>query len=91
MIHALKDRVVIVTGGAHGIGKAYALAFGAARARVVVADIDYPAAEQVAAEICNHNDGSALALRADVSNEASTKEMAARATRAFWPHRRADQ
>ncbi|HVO94156.1 MAG TPA: SDR family oxidoreductase [Terriglobales bacterium] len=78
MIHGLKDKVVIVTGGAHGIGKAYALAFGKAEAHVVIADIDETAAGQVADNIAKDSNGSTFALRTDVSNEASTKQMAAR-------------
>lgn len=77
MIEGLKDKVVIVTGGAHGIGKAYCLGFGNAGARVAVADIDKPAAEQVAAQINRNNGVQALALRTDVSIEASTMDMAA--------------
>ncbi|HTF92184.1 MAG TPA: glucose 1-dehydrogenase [Verrucomicrobiae bacterium] len=83
MIAALKDRVVIVTGGAHGIGKAYSQAFANAGAKVVIADIDHRAADQVAAEIGNNTETSALALRTDVSDEASTKEMAARTLERF--------
>jgi 3-oxoacyl-[acyl-carrier protein] reductase len=83
MIAALKDRIVIVTGGAHGIGKAYALAFVHAGAKVVIADIDHRAADQVAAEIGNNTETSALALHTDVSDEASTKEMAARTLERF--------
>jgi len=78
MIDGLKNKVVIVTGGAHGIGKAYASAFAKAGARVVIADIDETAANHVSAEIARDFDASALALRTDVSNEASTKDMAAR-------------
>ena len=48
MIDGLKDKVVIVTGGGHGIGRAYCLGFGACGARVVAADIDEPAAMKVA-------------------------------------------
>ena len=83
MIDGLKDEVVIVTGGAHGIGKAYALAFAKAGAQVVIADIDHRTADQVAAEIGNNTEASALALRTDVSNEASTKDMAARTLERF--------
>lgn len=36
----LKDNVIIVTGGAQGIGLAYCLALAKEGARVVVADID---------------------------------------------------
>ncbi len=45
MIAGLKDKVVIVTGGAHGIGKAYCKGFAGAGARVVIADIDLPGAD----------------------------------------------
>ena len=77
MIEGLKDKVVIVTGGAHGIGKAYCLGFAKAGARVVIADIDTPAAEQVVAEINKNSGAQALALRTDVSIEASTMDMTA--------------
>jgi 3-oxoacyl-[acyl-carrier protein] reductase len=83
MIDGLKNKVVIITGGAHGIGKAYALAFGNAGARIAIADIDETAANHVAAEIVKDFDLPALALRTDVSNEASTKDMAARTLERF--------
>ena len=51
MIQGLKDKVVIVTGGGHGIGRAYCHGFAEAGAKVVVADIDAPAAEKVAGEV----------------------------------------
>jgi 3-oxoacyl-[acyl-carrier protein] reductase len=83
MIEGLKDKVVLVTGGAHGIGKAYCLGFAKAGAAVVAADIDKAAAEQVAAGITKDSSAPALALRTDVSDEASTKEMAARTLERF--------
>jgi 3-oxoacyl-[acyl-carrier protein] reductase len=76
MIDGLKDKVAIVTGGGHGIGRAYCHGFAEAGARVVVADIDAPAAEKVSAEVIKQFDGKALAVRVDVANEESTKEMA---------------
>ncbi|MBM4299663.1 MAG: SDR family oxidoreductase [Deltaproteobacteria bacterium] len=79
MIEGLKDRVVIVTGGAHGIGKAYCRGFADAGARVVIADIDKTAADAAAAEIgcvgAIHK--SPLPLHVDVSDEDATKRMAA--------------
>jgi 3-oxoacyl-[acyl-carrier protein] reductase len=75
MIAELKDKVVIVTGGAHGIGKAYCNGFANAGAHVVIADIDKLGAEAVANEIGT----PALALHVDVSNEAATIKMAAQA------------
>ena len=50
MIEGLKEKVVIVTGGGHGIGRAYCHGFAEAGAKVVVADIDAPAAEKLPAK-----------------------------------------
>jgi NAD(P)-dependent dehydrogenase (short-subunit alcohol dehydrogenase family) len=47
----LEDQVTIVTGGASGIGRAVALTFAAAGAKVVVLDAHEKAASQVADEI----------------------------------------
>jgi 3-oxoacyl-[acyl-carrier protein] reductase len=76
MIEGLRDKVAIVTGGGHGIGRAYCLGFGQAGAKVVVADIDAPAAEKVAGEVVRQTDGKAIGIKTDVANEDSTKEMA---------------
>ena len=38
----LDDRVIIVTGGAHGIGRAYCLGLANEGAKVVVADVSAP-------------------------------------------------
>ena len=76
MIEGLKDSVVIVTGGAHGIGKAYCLGFAKAGARVVIADIDKPAGERLAGKI-TLGGAQGLAVHVDVSNEDAAKTMAA--------------
>ncbi|MBI2366506.1 MAG: SDR family oxidoreductase [Deltaproteobacteria bacterium] len=75
MIEGLKDKVVIVTGGGHGIGRAYCLGFGGAGARVVVADIDEPAATKVAKEVNTQTDAQSLSIKVDVANEASTQML----------------
>lgn len=59
----LKNKVAVVTGGAHGIGRALCRALHIEGVQVAVADLDIDAAEKVAAEI----DG--MALRVDVSQE----------------------
>jgi len=46
----LKDKVTIITGGGHGLGKAYAQRFAEEGAKVVIADIDHTAGETVAQE-----------------------------------------
>ena len=69
MIEGLKDKVVIVTGGGHGIGKAYCLAFGRAGAKVLAADIDGPAAERVAVQVVKETRTDALGLRVDVHED----------------------
>ena len=49
----LKDKVTIITGAGHGIGKAYARRFAEEGAHVVVADIDAKAGKSVASELCS--------------------------------------
>ena len=77
MIEGLQDKVVIITGGAHGIGKAYCLGFGKAHSQVVVADIDKPAADSVAAQITRESRTESLPVHVDVANEKSALAMAA--------------
>ncbi len=71
--------VVIVTGGAHGIGREYCRAFAAIGARVIVADVDGPGADTVAREIGR----VAAAVRVDVADEASVAGLGPEATRLF--------
>src|SRR5512135_48478 len=60
----LRDKVVVVTGGANGIGRALCRRFAAEGAKaVVVADIQAAAASQVASEI------GGIAIQADVTHE----------------------
>lgn len=61
----LKDKVVIVTGSAQGIGKAIAQRFALEGGRVAVFDINAAAAAETAAEI----GGSAIGVSGDVANE----------------------
>src|SRR5439155_1251830 len=44
----LQNKVAIVTGAAHGIGKAYARGFAQEGAHLVIADVDRPGGEAVA-------------------------------------------
>jgi NAD(P)-dependent dehydrogenase (short-subunit alcohol dehydrogenase family) len=65
----LKDKVAIVTGGAHGMGEAEARLFAAEGAKVIVADILAGPAETVAADI-RAGGGESAAATIDVTNEA---------------------
>lgn len=74
----LKDKVAVITGGAHGIGRALCLRFAAEGARgVVVADIDANAATEVAKEI------GGLAIGVDVSNESDIIRLVVETRNAF--------
>lgn len=72
----LEGRVAIVTGGGHGIGKAYAIRLAAEGAKVVIAEIDEKAAHAVARELAAAGH-EALGIATDVSDPASTAAMAA--------------
>jgi len=78
----LQDRVAIVTGGGHGIGRAYALGLAGEGAKVVIAEIDAKAADEVAKEI-EAQGGQALAVPTDVASEESTQAMAHRTVDRF--------
>ena len=72
----LEGKVVIVTGAARGIGKAYALALAKEGASVVISDIASDGANSTASEI-HKTGGKALAVSGDVSNEADANRLAA--------------
>jgi NAD(P)-dependent dehydrogenase (short-subunit alcohol dehydrogenase family) len=68
----VRDKVVVVTGAAGGIGRAMALRFAAeGAAGVVVADLDQAGAAAVAKEIGDR----ATAVRADVTSEADVAAL----------------
>ena len=71
----LEGKVAIVTGGAQGIGRAYALGMANEGAKLIIADVNLQAAEVTASDI-QAKDGEALALETDVSSVQSTQEMA---------------
>jgi NAD(P)-dependent dehydrogenase (short-subunit alcohol dehydrogenase family) len=69
-----KDKVVIVTGGSRGLGRAISLGFAQQGARVVVASRKLPACEQVVAEI-EGKGGSALACAAHMGDVADVDAL----------------
>jgi NAD(P)-dependent dehydrogenase (short-subunit alcohol dehydrogenase family) len=80
----LDERVIIVTGGANGIGKAYCQGLLREGARVVVADIDGARAEEVAQLLGQASgEGDALPVVVDVSDPEATQRMAQSVVRRF--------
>ena len=67
----LKNKVVIVTGGASGVGRDAALLLASEGARVAIADVDESGGRSAAAEL----GGSGLFVRHDISSETSWEEL----------------
>ena len=82
MPRRLIGRVAIVTGGGHGIGKACVWRLAKEGARIVIAEVDAPAATKVATHLTGEG-YEALAVPADVADEASMRRMAKQAIEAF--------
>jgi NAD(P)-dependent dehydrogenase (short-subunit alcohol dehydrogenase family) len=70
----LENKVALVTGGASGIGRATAIAFGAAGAKVVFSDIRDGEAEETAA-LVRDTGAECLFVRSDVSSEADVQAL----------------
>ena len=70
----VQDRVVVVTGGAGGIGAAACHAIAAEGAKVVVADLDAAAARAVADAILE-NGGTATSVGVDVTDRSQVQAM----------------
>lgn len=71
---SLLGQVVVITGAGSGMGRASALAFAAAGAKVMAADINETAAQGVVQEI-EAQGGAAVTFRADVSKAADVEAM----------------
>ena len=74
MANLMAGKVVVVTGGASGIGRATAVAFAREGARLVIGDIDNAGAEKAVAFISN-NGGEASYVRVDVTKPADIQQM----------------
>ena len=75
----LAGKVAIVTGGAGGIGNAFARGLATDGARVVVADLDEAGARQLASELGS----DCLAMAVDVTSVESTEALAATTVERF--------
>ena len=77
----LKDRAIVVTGGAGEIGRAYVRRLVQEGARVAVVDLDESAARAVAEQ--HGNADQTLGIAADVANPESVKQMVQHTLDAF--------
>jgi NAD(P)-dependent dehydrogenase (short-subunit alcohol dehydrogenase family) len=78
---SLSGRVVAITGGARGIGRATAAALVAKGCRVAIGDLDHELAEQTAAQL----GGGTVALPLDVTDRASFARFLDEAERQLGP------
>jgi NAD(P)-dependent dehydrogenase (short-subunit alcohol dehydrogenase family) len=76
------NKVAFITGGGRGIGETYARALAAEGASIVLAEIDLPAAQAVAASI-EDKGARALAVECDVADQNSVDAALARAIEQF--------
>jgi len=78
----LKDKVTIITGAGHGIGRAYARRFAGEGAAVVIAEIDAPAGKAVEEEI-RRGEGSAWSRPTDVTDFGSVQGLVEETVRRY--------
>ena len=82
----MHGKVALVTGGASGIGLATAIAFARAGAHVLIADVQPKRGDAAVLEIDDAGrtaGGTAVFIRADVSNANDVRAMVARAVEVF--------
>ncbi len=78
----LKNRIAIVTGAGHGIGRAIALRLAKAGAKLVVGDLNVETARKTVAEI-ETSGGQAVAQEVDVAQRSSAIELVEKAMLTF--------
>ena len=81
-MYDLEARVVIVTGGAQGLGAAFARSLSAKGARVVIADIDEALSAALATELQDKGH-EAIAVRTDVSDRSQFERLVGTAVERF--------
>ena len=71
----LQDKVVVITGAAGGLGREFALGFAAEGAKIIAADVSEAGLAETVAMV-QANGGEAVAVRVDVTQKASTDDLA---------------
>ena len=79
---SLEGKVAIITGGSAGIGRASAIAFAQAGARVAVADIDRAGGEETV-DLIERDGSEALFVETDVSDALQVESLVAETVKAF--------
>jgi len=67
-------KVVLITGGCAGIGRALAVRMAQAGARLVIFDLDQVALDSLVQHLADHHNAQALGLRCDVSDRAAVQQ-----------------
>ena len=77
-----RDKIVIVSGGAHGIGEAAVLAFAREGYRVTLADLDSDAGEQVTRQ-SRPLPGEVMFIKADISRSEDARDVVRKTVSSF--------
>ncbi len=77
-----QGKVVIVTGGSYGIGRAAAIGFSQRGAKVAIADVDVPRGEETLHRI-KDGGGEAIFIKTDVALETDVKVLVEKTVQAF--------